>query len=162
MAMIGFLTLTGETQGVIEGSSSYEGHENEIEILKFEHGIEIPSSSGNQLTSGQPVHSGVSINKLVDKSTPKIAQAIDNREVLSEVILRWYGHSSLGERELIYKVKLENALIRKAVTWSPHLYETHQEKYRLMEDLTISYEKILWSWGSDGDVEYEAQARGSE
>lgn len=162
MAMSGFLTLNGELQGAIEGSSKYEGHEDEIEILEFHHEIDVPTSSTGQVGPGQPVHKGIKINKLVDKSTPKLAQAMDTREVLSEVEFSWYGHSSTGIRELIYRVKLYNALIINIKTWSPHMFEVKQDAYRLMEDIVISYEKIVWSWGSDNDVEYEAQAKGNE
>ncbi|MDC2890177.1 type VI secretion system tube protein TssD [Psychrosphaera sp. 1_MG-2023] len=162
MAMIGFLTLRGDIQGVIEGSSRYEGNETEIEVLKFDHQIEIPRSANNQVSSGQIVHRGIQINKLVDKSTPKLAQALDNREVLSEVVLSWYVHTTVGDRELMYRIKLENALLTKIETWSPHLYDTQHDGYRLMENLTISYEKIIWSYGSDGDVEYETQAKGAD
>lgn len=162
MAMIGFLTLRGDIQGVIEGNSRYEGNENEIEVLKFDHQIEIPRSAANQLTSGQVVHGGIKVNKLIDKSTPKLAQALDNREVLKEVVLSWYVHTSVGDRELMYRIKLENALITKIETWSPHLYDIEQDGYRLMESLTVSYEKIIWSYGSEGDVEYETQAKGAD
>jgi type VI secretion system secreted protein Hcp len=162
MAMMGFVTIIGDAQGSIEGSSKVEEHETHIEILKFDHEVDVPMTSGGQLTSGQPVHKGLTINKLIDKSTPKLAQALDHREVLTEVELSWYGHNAAGIRELLYKIKLYNALITKIKTWSPHLYNTDQDAYRLMEDITFSYEKILWSWGSDGDVEYEAQAKGSE
>lgn len=162
MAMSGFLTLTGEMQGVIEGSSKYDGHENEIEILEFQHEIDVPTSATGQVGPGQPVHKGIKLNKLIDKSTPKLAQAMDTREVLSEVVMSWYGHSSLGNRELIYRVKLFNALIINIKAWSPHMFNVDQQAYRLMEDIVISYEKIIWSWGSDNDVEYEAQAKGNE
>ena len=162
MAMLGFLTLSGAEQGNIQGGSQHVENESEIEILRIEHEIKVPSGSDAKVSAGQPVHGGLTINKLIDRSSPKLAQAMCTREVLSEVVLAWYHHTSSGTRELVYKVMLKNALITRINTWSPHLYEKDEEEYRLMEDITLSYESIIWSWGSEGDVEYESVAKGAQ
>lgn len=157
MAMLGYITITGDEQGAIEGSSTHEMHLNEIEVLKLDHQIEVQGAT----TAGQVAHGSLKINKLIDKSSPKLAQALCTREVLSEIIITWYHHNANGERELAYKIVLENALITNLNAWTPHFYEQSQEEFRLMEDVCFSYEKILWSWGSEGEVEYEISARGA-
>lgn len=162
MTMLGYLTLDGAEQGNIQGGSTHVENENEIEILRIDHEIKVPSGSDAKVSAGQPVHGGVKINKLIDKSTPKLAQALCTREQLSEVVLAWYHHTSTGTRELVYKIVLKNALITKISAWSPHMFEQAQEEYRLMEDITFSYESIIWSYGSEGDVEYEIAAKGAQ
>ncbi|MBU2918683.1 type VI secretion system tube protein Hcp [Psychrosphaera sp. F3M07] len=162
MTMLGFLSITGTEQGVIQGGSTHEDNLDDIEILKLDHQVEIPSGSKTQLSAGQPIHGGIKINKIIDKSTPKLAQALCTREVLSEVSIAYYQHTQSGTRELAYKIVLKNALITKITSWTPHFFETQEEQYRLMEDVVLSYEKILWSWGSEGDVEYEVSSKGTE
>lgn len=160
--MLGFLTLTGTEQGTIQGGSQHVENEDEIEILCIEHEIKVPSGSDSKISAGQPVHGGLKLNKLIDRSSPRLAQAMCTREVLSEVVLAWYHHTSTGTRELVYKIMLKNALITRVSTWSPHLFEKAEEEYRLMEDITLSYESIIWSFGSEGDVEYEVTAKGAQ
>ncbi len=162
MTMLGFLTITGSKQGSIQGSSIHLDHEGEIEVLSLDHQIEVPGGLDAPLSAGQPLHGALVINKLVDKSTPKLAQALCARELLSEVNIAWYRHGSNGSRELFYRIQLQNALISKVRAWTPHLYEKEQDQYRLMEDVSFSYEKILWSWGPEADVEYEIQAKGAQ
>jgi len=162
MTMLAFLTVNGEEQGNIQGGSQHVDNTDEIEVLKIDHEVKVPSGSDAKVSAGQPVHGGLTVNKLVDRSTPKLAQALCTREVLSEVVVSWYFHTSSGTRELLYKVMLKNALITKISSWSPHLYERPLEEYRLMEDITFSYESIIWSWGSEGDVEYEIAAKGAQ
>ncbi|MBA6339753.1 type VI secretion system tube protein Hcp [Colwellia sp. MB02u-10] len=162
MAMLGFLTITGTVQGAIEGSSTHEINMDEIEILKFDHQVEVPSGSLQQVSAGQTIHGGIKINKLKDRSSPKLAQALCTREVLSEVIFSWYQHSNTGIRELAYKVTLKNALLTKINSWSPHFFENNENEFRIMEDVVFSYEHILWSWGNESEVEYEITAKGAQ
>lgn len=161
MAIHGYIQINASEQGEIIGSSTHLLHEGQIEVLSFEHLIEVPKTDIG-LSAGKPVHNALRINKLIDKSSPKLQQAMWSREVLTEVIISWYQPNKLGEAELFYEIKLENALVSKIQAWTPHLYETEQDKYRLMEDVFFSYEKIIWSTGADREVEYEVQAVGSQ
>lgn len=161
MALVGFMTVSGRDQGNIEGNATQVEHEGEIELLQFEHLLEVPGVDG-QASPGAPVHGAIQINKLIDKSTPKLIQALEKREVLADVVMTWYRPATVGTAERCYQIHLQNALITRIRGWMPHMLESSQDEYRLMEDISISYEKILWSWGEDGEVEFEAEARGAE
>ena len=159
MALTGFMTVNGQDQGNIEGSATQVNHEGEIELLSFEHVVAVPAVEGQSVSAGAPVHGSMTVNKLVDKSSPKLMRAMEKREVLTEVLITWYQPASGGQMERFYQVQLQNALITSVKGWMPHQYDTSQDNYRLMEDVSVSYEKILWSWGLDGEVEFEAEAR---
>ncbi|WP_221795108.1 type VI secretion system tube protein TssD [Oceanobacter mangrovi] len=159
MALIGYMTVAGADQGNIEGSVTQIDHEGEIELLSFEHQIEVPGAGGSSISAGAPVHGAIVLNKLVDKSTPKLMRAMEKREVLTDIVITWYQPTASGQAERFYQLQLHNALITRVRSWMPHQFETSQDNYRLMEDVAISYEKILWSWGLDGEVEFEAEAR---
>lgn len=159
MALTGFMTVDGQDQGNIEGSATQVDHEGEIELLSFDHEVAVPAVDGKTVSAGAPVHGAIRINKLVDKSSPKLMRAMEKREVLTDVLMTWYQPAAAGQMERFYQLQLHNALITSVRGWMPHQYETSQDNYRLMEDICISYEKILWSWGQDGEVEFEAEAR---
>ena len=156
MATPGYLSITGKDQGKIQGSCLFKEHEKEIEIYSFDHVVEVPANLDSPVSSGQPVHTPIVINKEVDKSSPKLYQALCRREVLTEVIFYWYRYTENGQYSLFYSVRLENALIAKIKPWMPNFFDLENERqYRFMEDVSFNYEKITWSYGPDGDVEYE-------
>jgi type VI secretion system secreted protein Hcp len=156
MAIPGYLSITGQEQGKIQGSAVFTEHEGEIEIYSFDHEIEVPSNQDSPVSSGEPVHAPIVINKEIDKSTPKLYQALCRREALTDVSFHWYRYTENGQYNLFYSITLENALIVKIRPWMPNFFNLETEKnYRFMEDISISYEKIIWSYGPDGDVEFE-------
>jgi type VI secretion system secreted protein Hcp len=159
MALMGFMAVVGQDQGNIEGGATQADHEGEIELLRFEHQVEVPGVDAGSTSAGAPVHGAIHLNKLVDKSSPKLMRAMDKREVLAEVTMTWYQPSAIGTPERFFQIQLQNALITRIRGWMPHQLDSSQDEYRLMEDISLSYEKILWSWGEDGEIEFEAEAK---
>lgn len=85
MEIAGYLEITGELQGPIEGGSRRRGREGLIELLAFSHDVEIPLQQGSQIASGRAVHRPIEICKGIDKSSPKLMQAMCSKELLSDV-----------------------------------------------------------------------------
>lgn len=156
MSIPGYMTITGENQGAIAGSSFKQGQEDTIEVLSFDHLIELPARQETQITTGDPVHRPVVLSKEVDASTPKLYQALCRQELLEFLEIRWFRHTPEGKEELFYTVVLTNALIVAIQPWSADYLDERYEHYRPMEKISFAYEAIRWSWGADGDVEYEA------
>ncbi len=153
MPLPGNITIIGEEQGQIEGSCDTDGREGTIQVLRFDHSVEIPTSADG-ITAGRRVHRPFIISKETDKSTPMLFQALCTGELLSEVILDWYRIDGTGEQELYYTIKLYNALISKVRPWVPDILDQSKSAYRHMEDVSFTYEKIIWTWEPDG-IEYE-------
>lgn len=119
MASIIYLKINGERQGLISaGASSVDsignkyqsGHEDEIFIYELM----------NQFTRLENVSlHPVDIRKPVDKSTPLLAQALNDKEKLNcEFLL--YRTSSLGGHEAFFKISLKDAIINDIRYFYPH------------------------------------------
>ncbi|NJM32706.1 MAG: type VI secretion system tube protein Hcp [Limnobacter sp.] len=104
-----FLALSGSRQGAIQGESSANGHNQEIEINSWSWGM---SQDVNLVAHGQSKASSraIQVTKDVDRSSTAIMSALKSAEVLSEVVL--VCRDSGGERPIDYlKIRLRSARI---------------------------------------------------
>jgi type VI secretion system secreted protein Hcp len=153
MPMPGSLIITGETQGLIEGSCNITDREDTILVQAFDHTVEIPTDNRG-VASGRRTHRPMTITKEIDRSSPMLYFALCNNEMLSEVILNWYRLDGTGEHELYYTIHMENAFITRVHPWMPNALDRKNENMKHMEDVSIAYEKIIWTW-VDGGVQFE-------
>lgn len=153
MPLPGNLIITGEEQGLIEGSCELEDREGTILVQAFDHVVEIPTDDRG-IASGRRTHRPMTITKEIDRSTPMLYQALCTNELLTEVTLNWYRLDGSGEYELYYSMFMENAFIVRVHPWVPNVLNRKNEAMKHMEDVSISYEKIIWTWEPDG-IEYE-------
>jgi len=153
MPLPGNLTIIGEEQGQLEGSCELDGREGTILVQAFDHTVEIPTGSDG-ISVGRRVHRPFTITKEMDKSTPMLFQALCQGELLSEVRLDWYRIDGTGEQEHYFSVVLRNALVSRVHPWVPDVLDPAKASYRHMEDVSFTYEAIIWTWEPDG-IEYE-------
>lgn len=115
-----FMTIVGSTQGLVsEGAFTPEsvgniyqnGHEDEISIETFNYASSIPVNIATGQPNGQRTHAPFSVVKLLDKSSPLLAEALKNGETLTKVELKAYRTSYMGREEHFYTVSLEDAII---------------------------------------------------
>jgi len=132
MPMPCYLVLEGQNQGKIEGSTKVKGHEGKILVQAVDHTIEIPKSPQTGLPTGKRVHCPMTLTKEIDKSSPKLFQALTSGEQMKDVTLEYYRISPKGTEEKYYTVKLSNAILTN------------------MEDVSFTYEKITWTFDPDG------------
>ncbi len=150
MAMPSYLQATGTTQGKIEGSCDVQGHEGTIEVWAMEHPIEIPRDLHTGLPTGKRIHKPLVIVKHIDKSSPKLYQALTSGEQLSEVVLDYWRINPQGNEEKYYTIKLETAIVVSLETYYPETFLEENENYKHMEKVAFTYEKIIWTWQPDG------------
>lgn len=155
MPMPGNLTITGEVQGQIEGSCELEQREGTILVQAFDHVVEIPTDDRG-IASGRRAHRPMTITKEIDRSTPMLYQALCTGELLTDVKLDWYRLDGSGDEELYFSIELENAMITRIHPWVPNVLDRKSEGLRHMEDVSIAYERIIWTWEPDG-IEFEDQ-----
>ena len=150
MPMPCYLTLDGQNQGKIEGSTVVKGHEGKILVQAVEHTIEIPKSPQTGLPTGKRVHGPTTLTKEIDKASPKLFQALCSGEQMKEVVLEFYRISPKGTEEKYYTVKLENAIITSIRSWTPNCLNPDNKQMGHMEDVALTYEKITWTFDPDG------------
>lgn len=140
-----YMTITGEMQGLISagcsaqnsiGNKCQTAHLDEIQVLSFTHQM---VHLGN---SKQASHGPVLLTKNVDKSTPLLAQALDNMEKLTCKI-DFYRVSPYGAQEKFYTVEMREAVIVSLTTHVPHIIHYNDEDPE--EEVHIRYRDILWT-----------------
>ena len=90
MAQIAYLTLTGESQGLIEGECTTAGREGKIEVFETKHFVHYPLDAVSGLPTTSKKHKPITIRKKIDKSTPLLLNAWINNENISEWKLEFY------------------------------------------------------------------------
>lgn len=155
MELSSYLEIVGSEQGAIQGSSTRRDREEMIEVFQFRHCVEIPVGADQHVGAGQAMHRPLEIMKEVDRATPKLYQALCQRELLERVNVYWYRYNASGKEEPYFYIRLQNARILRVQPWTPDVFERRQENMRFMETVTFGYERIVWSWGPEGNVEYE-------
>nr|WP_314875425.1 Hcp family type VI secretion system effector [uncultured Pseudomonas sp.] len=144
MAFLNYLTLTGRQQGLISAGCSTEpsvgnryqsDHCDEIMVLSFEHQML------NLDNTHRTTHQAVSLTKLIDKSTPLIAQALTNREVV-DCVFEFYRLNANGKHEKYFKIKLSNGMILKHRLDMPNSILMGDQD--ALEQIAISYQHIDW------------------
>lgn len=150
MSMPSHLSLTGKNQGKIEGSCDIKGREGTILVYALDHNIEIPRDTHSGLPTGKRIHLPMTVTKEVDKSSPKLYQALTSGEQLSDVLLDFYRISPTGTEEKYFTTKLQNAIIVAMSPYYPETFVSSNEPYKHMEKVSFTYEKVIWTWHPDG------------
>lgn len=150
MPMPCYLILEGQNQGKIEGSTKVKGHDGKIMVQAVEHVIEIPKSPQTGLPTGKRVHGPMTLTKEIDKSSPKLLQALTSGEQMKSATLEFYRISPKGTEEKYYTAKLENAILTSIRSWTPNCLDPEHKQMGHMEDMSLTYEKITWTFEPDG------------
>lgn len=150
MPMPCYLTVEGQQQGKIDGSTKVKGHEGKILVQAVEHLVEIPKSPQTGLPTGKRVHGPMTLTKEIDKSSPKLFQALTSGEQLKTVRFEYMRISPKGTEENYYSVALENAILTNIRSWTPNCLVSENQQIGHMEDISLTYEKITWTYEPDG------------
>lgn len=150
MPMPCYLTVEGQNQGKIEGSVNIKGHEKKILVQAVDHTIEIPKSPQTGLPTGKRIHGPITLTKEIDKSSPKLFQALCSGEQFKEVILEFYRISPKGNEEKYYTVKLQNAILTCMKSWTPNCLDPDNRQMGHMELISFTYEQVTVTWVPDG------------
>jgi type VI secretion system secreted protein Hcp len=94
----------------INGESTDNKHKDWVEIQSFEFSMAVPGSvSGTSRRRGDVVVNDIFITKSVDKSTPKLMEALSSSTVIGEVIIDVVRPS--GDKDTYYRYELTNVLV---------------------------------------------------
>ena len=146
-----YMTIIGSRQGYITeknftpgsvGNIWQEGHENEIMVQSFRHGITLPRDFLTGQPTGQRVHGPLEITKIVDKSSPLLLRAMTSGEILTSVEMKLFRTSNQGLEEQYFTILLEDAVIASIRTYMPHCQEQERRHLGHMEDVEFTYRKI--------------------
>ncbi|MFT6154231.1 MAG: type VI secretion system secreted protein Hcp [Bermanella sp.] len=153
MALPGYMSITAENQGAIEGECDLEGRESSVVILGVNHSVKLPTDSRG-LPNGRRIHLPLTILKTLDRTSPMLYQALSDGELLSSVIIDWYRMDGAGMEELYYRQTLTNAQITAIDFVVEESADVTNSRVGHMEKVSFIYDSITWSHEIDG-IEYE-------
>ncbi|WP_297832350.1 Hcp family type VI secretion system effector [Pseudomonas sp.] len=145
MANQGYMTITGPKDALISrGCSGYDSignkcqtaHIDKIMVLSFVHQI------FNLENSKAATHQPVVITKNIDKSTPLLAQALANRDLV-DCEIDFYRTSKVGGQEKFFTVKLSGCVIADMTMVMPDT--TSEDDAEPHETIGIRYSNITWN-----------------
>ena len=137
-----YLYTEGQTQGEIKGSVITKGHENSIEVLSYSHSIISPRDAASGLPTGKRQHNPIVITKEIDKSTPLLYSVLVNNENLLHWKLELWQLTTKGTYQMYFTIELQNANIQQITTKGSNFGATEQ--------VSFTYQKILWTWVDGG------------
>jgi type VI secretion system secreted protein Hcp len=151
-----YVWFKGATQGVIGGHGSWpgeddqKGREDSCLVQMFQNEILIPYDQATGQASGRRVHKPITITKRIDKASPKLSQALTSGETLTEVKFEFYRVNPMGGQEKYYTIELTNAKIVNMKQWFPITADQTKSAYSHLEDVSLTYQKITWTWVKGG------------
>lgn len=150
MANTMYLKVKGANQGDMKGDCSQSGREDSILVYSLDHAVEIPRDTHTGMPTGQRIHLPLKIQKHKDQASPLLYQACCSGERITEFELDFYRINDKGQEEHYYTIKLENAIIVEMREYTPLTFLAENKPYRDMEEVSFSYEKIVWTYEPDG------------
>jgi type VI secretion system secreted protein Hcp len=160
MAMPCFMSVEGEKQGAIEGSCEIKDKEKTILCYAVDHKIAMPTDPHTGHSSGKRIHGALTLTKEIDKSSPKLYQALCTGEHLKKVEIKYYRIAKDGSEEHYFTQTLSDAIVVAMEPFVPTVFLKENDSYRHMERVSYTYSKIKWSWVPDG-VEAEDSWKGA-
>ncbi|MGB7800712.1 Hcp family type VI secretion system effector [Buttiauxella sp.] len=151
MSNLAYLTINGKTQGLISaGCSSLDSIGNKAQVAHLDQ-IMVFAVTHSMSRAQNVNHHEMVIIKPIDKSSPLLAKAINDNEMLV-CDLDLYRTNRVGMNNLYYKVKLTGARVSHIEFLVPHnLLDNGAEP---QEKVTFSYETITWEHCDAGTSAY--------
>lgn len=142
----------------IDGEAKSDGHEGWIEIMSFNQGIHQPKpgASGSTRRRSSAVFEDLVVTKELDKSSPKVAEAVVTGRVIPRVALDVTVATDGGE-VTYYRYELTNVLV------TSYQVSMDNSDYLPMDSFSLNFEEIKVTYtglefgpkGESGDlVEY--------
>ena len=143
----------------IEGEAKDQDHIKWTDILSFSQGLSQPGSGATGATRrrGDVVLDDIIISKELDKSSPKIAEAVCKGKVFPKVEIHLTASYTDAGRVTYYAYELTNAIVT-----SYNISGGGQSEDVPMEDLSVNFEEIKVTYTENdaegkkiGNIEYE-------
>jgi len=146
----GFLKIEG-----IPGESLDDKHKDWIEILSYSHGVSQPASAE------RCDHQDFSIVKQLDKSSPKLAEALCNGQHIPAIQLELCR--ATGDKQKYMEYRMEDVIISSYETISPAHVQAYSniefKNFTLtglaggeslpMEEVSFNYRRFMWEYTSE-------------
>lgn len=141
------LLLKIQDKKKIDGESKIDGHDKEIKLLSFSHGVamQITGDAANtKRTSGKPNHQDFTVTKYMDGASCGLYDACNTGQDLGKVQI-WVGRNDNDKMIPLMEYELQNALISSVSVGGGGGGEPQ-------ETVTFNYTAIKWQYHVQGEA----------
>jgi len=141
----------------IKGESTQTSldREGSIECLYFQSSVKTARDAGSGMATGRRQYEPLIIRKRIDKSTPLIAKALTDNEVI-EGVFKFFRPSPTGDgtTQQFYSVAIKSGRIASFMQISPDSSQPANSTMAEFEEIGFVFHTIKWTY-TDGGVEHE-------
>ena len=156
MAMTVHLYLTANGSK-IDGDSTILSmdRENSIECLSFEDSVRTAREASSGMASGERTYEPINITKRIDKSSPLLAKALCNNEVI-EGTFRFFRPNPVGDgtTQQFFTVEITEGRVGSVTRVSPDVIDPASANAPPTEEVTFVFGRIVWTF-EDGGIMHE-------
>lgn len=151
MAIPAYMWIKDDGDADIKGSVTVQGREGSVEVLEFDHGVNIPTDGNTGKLTGTRIHTPMTFVKEFDAASPYLYKAVTSGQSLKGIEIRWYKIDDAGVEKEYFNMQLANV---KVVSVKPRMFnikDPQKEHYNHLEEVQLRYEKITWAY-KDGNI----------
>ena len=137
---VAFMQVDGGALGTIEGESTEKGHEKWITLTGYDSDATVPvatGGSGSGQAAGKVTFKPIVVTKPIDKSTPKLFQALVTGGHLPAVQIDFVKPDGAGGDEVFYSVKLKQVLVTEI-----HQLDAGKAGGQMLEQVSLDFQSI--------------------
>lgn len=148
----------------IQGESTQTslGRENTIECLYFEDSVRTAREKGTGMATGRRTYNPIIIRKRIDKSSPLLAKALCNNEVI-EGTFKFFRPSPSGDgtTQQFFTVEIAEGRINSVKRVSPDTIDPASAQEPPTEEIGFVFHTITWTYEDGGIVHTDNWREGS-
>ena len=145
-----YLTANGTK---IDGNSTIESMDraDSIECLSFEDSVRTAREASSGMASGERSYEPVRITKRIDKSSPLLAKALCNNEVI-EATFKFFRPNPAGDgtTEQHFTIEIQEGRVASITRVSPDVIDPAAANAPPTEEVTLVFGYIRWCFEPDG------------
>jgi type VI secretion system secreted protein Hcp len=111
MAIPAYMWIKDDGGADIKGSVTVHGREGSVELVEFNHGVNIPTDDNTGKLTGTRVHAPITFTKETDASTPYLYKAVTSGQTLKSIEIKWYRIDDAGKEKEYFNTKLDNVKV---------------------------------------------------
>lgn len=137
----------------IQGESTQTslGRENSIECVHFSTSVKTARETGSGTATGRRQHEPIVFLKRIDKSSPLLAKALCNNEVI-EGAFKFFRPNPTGDgtTEQFYTIEIKKGRIASQKQWVPDTINPASTNQPPMEEVSLVFHTITWTYTNGG------------
>lgn len=140
----------------VDGESLAKGHEKWSDLDSFSQSINKigAGATGAGRRRGTPVLEELHCTKLLDKSSPKLAESVCNGKIFPKVEIHLKTATTDSSRETFYKYELKNVMVI-SYNVAGGSQDKPVESFALnFEEIKVTYTEMDSKGSKKGDVQY--------